>query len=193
MTGQFGYFRNFPRTRHQGFDAQWETTWGALALQASYSFLDATYQAADTLRLGDRNVAVVPGTRIAGLPRHTLKLGADGQLGSAFTLGGDVQVVGRRGTLGNEDGLAEDGDGEAADLGLPGYAIVNLRASWKPAAGWELFARLNNVADRRYRSFGALAGTVFDAEGNFTGVERDAVFVAPGAPRSAFVGVRLRF
>ncbi len=193
VTGQLGFFRNFPRTRHQGLDAQWEATFGPVGVQASYSRLDATYQASDTLRLGDRNVAVVPGTRIAGLPKHTFKLGADWRIGERWSIGGDVQVFGRRGTLGNEDGLAEDDDDEGADLSLPGYGIVNLRANWKPAAWWELYARVNNVADRRYQSFGALAGTVFDAAGNFTGVESDAVFVAPGAPRSVFVGARLRF
>jgi outer membrane receptor protein involved in Fe transport len=193
LTGQLGYFRNFPKTRHQGLDAQVETTFRAVTLQVAYSHLQATYQAVDTLRLGDRNVEVRPGSRIAGLPRHTLKLGADWQVAERFSVGTDVQVVSGRGTLGNEDGLAEDGDDERTDLGLPGYALINLRASWKPAAGWELSARLNNVADRRYESFGALAGTVFDAQGNYTGVERDAVFVAPGTPRSAFVGAKLRF
>ena len=193
LTGQLGFFRNFPRTRHEGLDAQWETTFGPLALQAAYSHLNATYRATDTLRLGERNVAVTAGTRIAGLPRHTLKFGADWQLAPGFGFGGDVQLVARRGTLGNEDGLAADGAGEAVDLSLPGYGIVNLRASWKPADGWELFARINNVADRRYQSFGALAGTVFDAAGSFSGVERAAVFVAPGTPRSVFAGARLRF
>lgn len=104
----------------------------------------------------------------------------------------------RRGTSGNEDGLIEDGGDEQVDVSLPGYAVVNLRASWRPAVtplgtGWELFAKVNNVFDRRYETFGALAETVFDAGGQYTGVERDAVFVAPGAPRSVFVGVRYRY
>ena len=122
-----------------------------------------------------------------------MKLGADWSVTPALTLGGDVQVVSGRGTLGNEDGRSEDGEDATVDLGVPGYTVVNLRASWKAAEGWELYARVNNVADRRYQTFGALAGTVFDAQGNFSGVERDAVFVAPGAPRSVFIGARLRF
>ena len=45
---------------------------------------------------------------------------------------------------------------------------------------------MTNATNRRYQSFGALAETVFDAQGNYVGEESDAVFVAPGAPRAAF-------
>ncbi|MBP7522999.1 MAG: TonB-dependent receptor, partial [Leptothrix sp. (in: Bacteria)] len=79
------------------------------------------------------------------------------------------------------------------DLALPGYAVLNLRASWKPAPGWELFARVGNATDRRYASYGALAETVFDAQGVYTGDEQAALFVAPGSPRSVQVGARLAF
>jgi len=82
---------------------------------------------------------------------------------------------------------------EARDLRIPGYALLNLRANWKPAKAWELYFTVDNVFDRRYETFGALAETVFDANGQFTGDERDAVFVAPGAPRSFFVGLRYRY
>ena len=76
---------------------------------------------------------------------------------------------------------------------MSGYAIVNLRASWKPSAQWELYANVNNVFDRRHETFGALAETMFDAGGNYTGEEADALFVAPGAPRAFFVGLRYRY
>jgi hypothetical protein len=45
----------------------------------------------------------------------------------------------------------------------------------------------------RAASYGALAETPFNAQGAYTGTTRDALFVAPLAPRSAFVGVRLRY
>jgi hypothetical protein len=34
---------------------------------------------------------------------------------------------------------------------------------------------------------------VFDAQGNYTGTEADALFIAPGSPRSFFAGLRLSF
>ena len=192
-TSQLGYFRNFPRTRHDGLDLAWEASAGAWSWQAAFSLLDATYQAADTLRMGERNIAVTPGMRMAGLPRQTVKLAVDWQAHAALSLGADVQSLSRRGVLGNEDGRIEDGADERVDLALPGYAVLNLRASWKPAPGWELFARVGNATERRYASYGALAETVFDAQGVYSGDERAALFVAPGAPRSVQVGARLAF
>lgn len=197
VNGQLGYFANFPKTRNQGIDTELSLTHGAFDLGLGYSFLKATYEADGVLRQGERNVTIRPGTRIAGLPRHTLKLAGDWRAGAGVTLGADLQLVSARGVSGNEDGLLEDPeDGEAAEarrLKLPGYAVFNLRASWKPAAQWELWASVNNVFDKRYESFGALAETVFGPTGVYTGEESDALSVAPGTPRAAFVGLRYRF
>ncbi|WP_157270898.1 TonB-dependent receptor [Azohydromonas aeria] len=197
-TSQQGYFENFARTRHQGIDLDLQGRLGAVSWTLGYSFLQATYEANGVLRQGERNVTVVPGTRIAGLPKHSLKLGADWRFAPGWSVGGDVQALSRRGTAGNEDGRIEDDEDEIVDLGLPGHAVFNLRASWRPQVlpqqqGWEFFAKVNNVFDRRYESFGALAETVFTPTGSYSGDERDAVFVAPGAPRSFFVGARYRF
>lgn len=192
-TSQLGYFRNFDRTRHQGFDLAWDGRWGPLSVQASYSRLDATYQARDTLRIGERNIEVTPGMAMAGLPRHSIKVAADWQVTPAISLGADLQALSRRGVMGNEDGRIEDGADETVDLSLPGYALLNLRASWKPRMGLELFTRVSNVSNRRHETFGALAETVFNAQGQYTGTAREALFVAPGAPRQVQVGARLSF
>jgi outer membrane receptor protein involved in Fe transport len=197
-TSQQGYFQNFERTRHQGVELDLQGSAGAFSWNLGYAYLEATYEASGLLRQGDRNIAVTPGTRIAGLPRHSLKLGADWRFAPGWSVGGDVQAVSSRGTAGNEDGRIADDSDERADLSLPGHAVVNLRASWRPEAlpqqrGWELYAKVNNVFDRRYENFAALASTVFSAAGSYTGEEREAVFVAPGAPRSFFVGARYRY
>jgi outer membrane receptor protein involved in Fe transport len=195
VTGQLGFFRNFPRTRHQGVDAELKTTLGPVDLGMGYSYLEATYEARGTLRMGERNVEVRPGIRIAGLPRHILKLSADWTVMPGLTLGTDLQALSGRVVAGNEDGRIENDEDERVDLSLPGYAVVNLRGAWKPAGpkGIELFARVTNLFDRRYASYGALAETQFDAQGNYTGEARDAVFVAPGAPRAFAAGMRVRF
>ncbi len=190
---QLGYFSNFPRTRHQGLDAEWQGRVGSLLVFASYSRLRASYQAQGLLRFGARNVEVRPGMAMAGLPRDTLKLGADWPAAPGWTLGLDTRWQSRRGVLGNEDGLIEDGADEPVDLGLGGYAVINLRASWQARPGLELSLRIDNALDRRHESFGALAETVFGADGAYSGDERDALFVAPGAPRAVFLALRLRF
>ncbi|MGA0612048.1 TonB-dependent receptor [Caldimonas sp. KR1-144] len=197
VNGQLGYFANFPKTRHQGVDSEFSATLGALELGVGYSFLDATYQAHGVLRQGERNVTITPGTRIAGLPRHSLKLAADWRVAAGVTLGADAQLYSSRTVSGNEDGLLEDPvDGEQPEahrLKVPGYGLLHLRANWKPNKTWELYANVNNVFDRRYETFGALAETMFSPTGAYTGQERDALFVAPGAGRSFYVGLRMKF
>ncbi|MBQ0958916.1 TonB-dependent receptor [Ideonella sp. 4Y11] len=195
VTGQLGYFANFPRTRHQGLDVEAQWKLGTVEMTAAYSHLEATYQAHGVLRMGERNVTITPGTRIAGLPRHQFKFSADWRVGGGWSVGADLQALSGRSVAGNEDGLLEDGDDERVDLSLPGYALVNLRTSWKPAQfkGLELFGRITNVFNRRYASFGALAATQFDAQGQYVGAETEALFVAPGAPRAFQVGVRWQF
>ena len=197
VAGQLGYFANFPRTRHQGVDVEYAGSIGGFEFGLAYSLLDATYQADGVLRQGERNVTIRPGTRMAGLPRHTLKLSADWRAAAGLTLAADLQTLARRVASGNEDGLVADPEeGQAlrrADLSVPGYAVLNLRASYKPGAAWDVYVKLNNVFDRRYETFGSLAQTRFSANGSYTGQERDALFVAPGAPRSLFAGLRYRY
>jgi outer membrane receptor protein involved in Fe transport len=195
VTGQRGYFENFARTRNRGLDAEWQGRLGPVQASAAYSHLRATYEAEGVLRVGERNVAIERGARIAGLPRHVLKLSADGAITPEWSVGADMQVLSRRGVAGNEDGRIEDGEDEAVDLSLPGYAVFNLRATWKPVGvpGLELFARITNVGNRRYASFGALAETAFDAQGNLAADESDALFAAPGAPRAFTLGLRWVF
>ncbi|THC39247.1 TonB-dependent receptor [Massilia sp. Mn16-1_5] len=197
-----GYFSNFARTRHQGADLGAHGEWGALRASADYSYLRATYDADGTLFTGARTVVVTPGTPIAGLPRHTLKLGLDWDLQPGLVLGADLQALSHAPIQGNEDGLiadAEDGEeGRRADWSVRGHVLVNLHARWRPLPGWELFARVNNLFDRRYESFGALAVDMFP-NGQLLQPAAGAVapsparFVAPGAPRTLNVGVRYRF
>jgi outer membrane receptor protein involved in Fe transport len=177
-----GYFSNFERTRHQGLDFSARGTAGRATLSLSYNYLAATYDAPGVLFTGVRTVQVERGTRIAGLPRHTVKLGAQWKMTDALTLGADAQAFSSMGTQGNEDGLL-------ADMRIRGYGLLSLRASWEAAPGWELTARVNNVFDRRYASFGAVGRNLFGGDGQ----EGDSRFVAPGAPRMFAFGARYRF
>jgi len=202
-TSQQGYFANFERTRHAGADIGGRVQAGNVTFRASYSYLAAVYDADGTLFTGARNVQVGKGTRLAGLPRHTFKLGADWEPGFAmlrgWTVGADAVAVSNLLTQGNEDGLAEDpDDGEPprrADWRIRGHALLHLRAGWRPAPGWELFARVNNVFDRRYATYGTVAEDVFPGGRPLApGADAEpARFVAPGAPRTFVAGVRYRF
>lgn len=199
---QQGYFSNFKQTRHAGMDLAANRQYGPFTARLSYSYLKAIYDADGVLYTGARHVQVGPGTRIAGLPRHTLKLALDWHATPALMLGADLMVVSDMSSLGNEDGLSADTrTGQApfnADWRIRGHALVGLQASYRPAPGWELYARVNNAMDRRYESFGAVATDMFPNGSLLQPLDgvlqvSPARFVAPGAPRSIVAGLRYRF
>ncbi|TWI44396.1 outer membrane receptor protein involved in Fe transport [Pseudoduganella flava] len=200
---QQGYFANFERTLHQGLDVaartDWAGPWGNVGARASYSWLQAEYDADGELFTGARNVHVTRGTRLAGLPRHTFKLGVDWAPAAGWSVGADMVAVSNLLTQGNEDGLAADPEeGVAprpADWRIGGHALLHLRASWQPAPRWELFVRVNNALDRRHESYGTVARDVFPGGQPLAAGEeaQPARFVAPGAPRTWLAGLRYRF
>jgi outer membrane receptor protein involved in Fe transport len=102
-------------------------------------------------------------------------------------------LVSARGVQGNEDGLLEDGATATHRLRIPGHGLLHLRLQWQATPALQVLARVQNALDRRYESYGALAETVFDAQGHFSGNPQEALFVAPGAARSLWLGLRLAF
>ncbi|MFC0134443.1 TonB-dependent receptor [Massilia eurypsychrophila] len=201
-TRQHGYFKNFERTRHQGLDFSANGQFGQFDARISYNYLQAVFDADGLLFAGARNVSVTRGTRLAGLPRHTFKLGLDWKWRSVWTFGADAQAISSLVTQGNEDGLVADPEEGAAtkkaDWRIRGYALLNLRASYRLGRHWELFARINNVANRRYETYGAVATDLFPNGRQLRPQDgpvdaAPARFVAPGAPRAIVAGIRATF
>jgi outer membrane receptor protein involved in Fe transport len=199
---QQGYFSNFPRTRHQGMDLSATKRFGPVDSRLSYSYLDATYDADGSLFTGTRNVQVRPGTRIAGLPRHTLKFSMEWKVSPAWRLATEVVATSNMVTQGNEDGLIADPEPgqepQRADWSIRGHTLVSVRASYRPDERWELFARINNLTDKNYATYGALAMDMFPdgqlLQPHVAAQEASvARFLAPGAPRSVTAGLRYRF
>lgn len=197
-----GYFANFERTRHQGLDASLTQQFGPFGLRLAYSYLEAEYDAEGELFTGARNVHIQKGTRLAGLPRHSGKLSLDWTLHPRVDLGIDLQAASSLVTQGNEDGLVEDPEPgeepERADWRVRGHVLASLRASYRPAPGWELFARVSNLFDRRYETYGAVAPDLFPHGRQLKPHEGEvdaahARFVAPGAPRTIMAGLRYSF
>ncbi len=199
---QQGYFANFERTRRQGLDLAASKRFGQFDVRASYNFLEAVFDADGELFTGARNVSVTRGTRMAGLPRHTFKLAVDWKGATGWSAGADMQALSNLVTQGNEDGLRGDPEPGVplpkADWSVRGYALLNLRASYRFDLHWELFARVSNVGGRRYESYGAVATDMFPnglqlhAQGGQVAAAH-ARFVAPGAPRAMAAGIRANF
>ena len=84
------------------------------------------------------------------------------------------------------------------DISTAGYALFNLRAQWNLNDHLSLYARVNNVFDRRYETYSAIADDLFPggelARPQVAPVEDGpSRFVAPGAPRQFVVGLRMKF
>jgi outer membrane receptor protein involved in Fe transport len=169
-------------------------------------------------------INISKGDNIPLIPDHIFKVFSDYSVSDKFKLGGDMIVVAGSFVRGNEnnkhqpgsvtwecDDVAANGENCKAAYGtstyrgqgkIPGYATMNLFASYKPHNDWTIFGRLNNVFDKEYYTAGQLGADPFNGGGviqtNPTGVANKSftigdTFVAPGAPRSLWVGVRYEF
>ena len=201
-----GYFTNFGKTRRQGLELGLGGSAGTLEWRIDYSYLHATFQSSACLLAADNSSAgasadcgadeilVDRGDRLPGLPRHSLKLGADWQASPALRLGADLVAYSNRSVRGNENGKHQSGGDFAGSGWLGGYALLKLDAQYALSRKLSLFGRIDNVFDKRYATAGALAQSPFDASGGFlidSDDWRGEQFVAPGAPRAAWIGLRL--
>jgi outer membrane receptor protein involved in Fe transport len=197
-TPGMGYFDNFSKTRHQGVDLSASKSWGPWSLRTQYSYLYATYQDTASLMSGDRTISITPGTRMAGLPMNTLKLHLDWQASEKLSLGASTVSTSRLITQGNEDGLVGlDNEAVVTDASIKGYTLLNLSATYKMEKGLEFFGKINNALNKRYETYGLIAANNFALDGsslnNTSGERTVAKFVAPGATRSLWLGMRYKF
>ena len=214
----FGYFRNFGRTRRQGVEVDVSGHLGRLEFQAHYTRLDATYRSAETVNGAanssnngagpgfEGDIDIAPGDRIPLIPRHLLKASASLAATDRLTLTADVLASGGVLARGNENGAHEpDGVSYLGGGRTRAYAVVNAGAALTPERGVTVYAQVNNMFDTRYATAAQLSATGFDAAGTFVarpfnGPAVDgarplinSTFLAPGAPRSIQVGMRLAF
>jgi len=181
-----GFFANVGDTRRQGVEASLSGTLldKRLDWYANYTYLDATYLTGFSENSAnhpdaddDGLIFVKKGDRIPGLPKHSLKLGADFAVTKALSVGGDVIANSGQFLRSDEANLL----GETA-----GYALLNLRANYTFNEHFSVFARVDNVFDRRYVTFGTL-GDPSDIYPDFD----DPRFYGPGQPRAGWVGFRV--
>ena len=217
-----GYFDNVGKTRRQGLDFGVNGNAGDFSWSAGYSYVQATYedtfemasQANSSRRpnaLGNDVITVSKGDNLAGIPKHQLKLRGEWQATPNWSIGSTVVAFSDQYARGNENNQhkAMTSDEQIAATGgaddnayagsgkVAGYAIFNLDTRYKfNNSGWQLFGKVNNVFDREYYSSGLLgenafigAGSTFDT----TAGSSKELFLAPGAPRAAWIGMRYDF
>ncbi len=144
---------------------------GAWTPRASYTYLDAYFGNPYT---GAGGAAIAAGNRLPGTARHTAQLAVDYAPTTRWRVGGTLNLAGA--VFANDTNTAS----------APGYAVAGLNAGYQlgdAAPGstrWQLWARLDNLFNRRY------AGTLIVNDGN-------GRFFEPAAGRRLMVGVRAQF
>ena len=203
----FGYFKNFGKTRRRGLELGMSGRLGQLTAGMHYTWLDATYQSADTVdgssnssndtalagtRGVDGTIRIAPGDRIPLVPRQLFKLSLDYEVTPALALHGGVVGTSSSLARGNEnnghqpDGVVYLGQGYSA-----GYVVAHLGATWQVSRRWQFSASISNLLDTRYNTAAQLGATGFDAGGHYVArpfaatpdALRSSTFYAPGAPR----------
>lgn len=183
-----GFFANVADTRRQGIEAGAEGELFEQRLQwyANYTWLNAVFlgdfieSSANHPGADEEGVLQVErGDHIPGLSRHQFKAGLDYALMPTLSIGVSGEY---------RSGVYLRGD-EANLLGRTrDHAVVGLRARWQTTPKLSLHARIDNLFDRDYESFGAL-GEPDEVFPDYS----DPRFLGPGAPRGAWVGARLAF
>ncbi len=191
-----GYFTNFGKTRNQGVDLQIVQEFDRLRIIGTYSYLEATYEEKGLL-FGERSVQALPGMRIPGIPKNVFRLGLDWTPKDALKIGFTFIATSNLVTQGNEDGqIGGKDDVVARDAGIDGYQIVNANMRYAKSDNLTIFARVTNLFDEKFETYGAMAESVFTKNGAFVDEDEGPTvnrFVAPGAPRGIFVGLNYKF
>ena len=186
-TGNQGYFSNVGDTMRMGMELGLSGTWKKLDWSVNYSYLEATYETAFLASSPNHpqadvngDIQVNPGDHIPGIPAHTLKVGGEYPLTQKLRIGGDLLYNSGVYLRGDEANLLDT---------LDGYATVNVRGIYQFSKTFSIFARINNLFDTEYETFGLL-GDASDVA--FTPpLNNDPRFLSPGAPISGFVGIKI--
>lgn len=226
------HFFNADHTRREGIEFGLGGDFGQWKFQASYGLTSATYQSSFengnhsnsscTGPLSNCTFTVQPGDRMPSVPLRMAKLNIGWDVTPKFTATLSAIAQSFVYLRGNENNQAQatakycvapfaNPDGTCAngiyqDKGTaPGYVVVNLNLNWKPLQNWEVFAKINNLFDRKYYTAGQLRQDPFtpDAGGtSFVGSNgwnynsdrwANVANLAPGAPRAAWIGVAYTF
>jgi len=95
-----------------------------------------------------------------------------------WSIGGNLVMAAGQFAHGDENN--QDVNGK-----VPGYAVLNLDTNYKLHSNWFLFAKMSNVFDKEYFTYGQLGQNIYTGH--------DEQFRTPSAPRSAWLGLTYSF
>jgi outer membrane receptor protein involved in Fe transport len=192
-----GFFANVSDTRRRGIEVELKQQLGALGWSLDYALVDATFEdefvvnspnhplfgddaadvdGADRI-VGEEKLLVGAGSTIPGIARHQANLSLDLRASQRLRIGTDLSW---------RSGVYLRGD-EINVLGkTPSYLLVSLRGDLRINDSVTAFARIENLFNRKYETFGLL-GEPDEVFATFEEPE----FYGAGPPRGAWLGVRV--
>ena len=186
-----GLFANVDKTRRRGFEGKILGNQGTLSWMVAYSHIEATFEG-DFNALspnhdfadGEGEISISKGDSIPGIPEQQFKLVTDYALTSRWQLGVDLLA---------NSGQVLRGDESNQLARTAGYTVVNLRTRYSYSDTVELYARVDNLLDRDYETFGLLGEEPGEVDVPLIADMTIPRFLGAGQPRAAFVGLRVRF
>ena len=188
-----GYFQNVGQTEHKGLEIGLNGKVDKFNFAANYGFVKATYQSDFSVISiadgGEGSQTVSKGDKIPGIARQTFKLRTSYEVTPAWSIGSNLIAAASQYAHGAESNHSFTADELDQDSGVkakvPGYVVLNLDTSYKLNPNWVLFAKVNNVFDKEYSTFGQLEQNIY------TGVFEQ--FRTPSAPRAGWIGITYQF
>jgi outer membrane receptor protein involved in Fe transport len=204
-----GYFDNVGKTKREGLDLSVNGNANKFHWNAGYSFIKATYESdltmatdANSSRRDDAYIDIKKGDYLAGIPKHQFKLRTSYDVNQNWSIGSNIIAFTSQYMRGNENNDHQPNSQACADEPkevtcgkgkISGYTIVNIDTQYNIGNGWKLFAKAINIFDKEYDTVGRLGASRFDSAGAWSTSGIGSAFVAPGAPRAAWIGVRYEF
>ncbi len=193
-TANVGFFENVSDTLRAGVELGLSQDLERLRWSVHYTYIEATFEddfvvnspnhpifeedpAAPQI-VNDEALQVSSGADIPGIPNHQFNAGADFEINERFLVGADFEYRSGVHLRGDEVNVLEKTDD---------YFILNLRAEFRLSDWFTVFARVENVFDEDYETFGLLG----EPDEVFEDFE-DPRFLGAGPPLGAWVGVKIR-
>lgn len=181
-----GHFANIGTTVRRGLEL---TAAGAASnaarWRASYTYLRAQFDAPLTLSSPNHpdedagEISIEKGASLPGVPRHNLKTDIVGEV-DRLSLGASLAYTSSHFLRGDEANLLPAVDGAA---------VVGLTAGYRLHQRLRLAARVTNLFNNTYETFGLLG----EADEVLGDDYEDPRFLSPAAPRAAWIGIEVGF
>ncbi|MFT7007465.1 MAG: iron complex outermembrane receptor protein [Colwellia sp.] len=186
-TSSEGYFVNIDKILRQGIELAYSVAFNDVTVGSSYNYLKATFESPfvsfSPMNPLGANRQVSPGDVIPGQPQHQFKLHADWQINQKMSIGTELLYA--------SDSYYR-GDEANENKKISAYSLVNAYLSYQMTERFRLSAKVDNLFDHQYDTFGTY-GEADEVLADFYPDIESPYFVGPARPRSISVSVNYQF